>query len=85
MPYYQVWYRNNPQPLEFSSAARVRDEEIVARILEHEGIGAADATEGTGATGVTDGQPPTLGALIQAHGLAPVRYAEDEGEPYTIE
>ena len=72
MPFYKVWYRNNPQPLEFSSAARVRDEEIVQRIFQHETIDSLDAT---------GGQAPTLGARIKAAGLAPVRYAEDEGEP----
>lgn len=76
MPFYKVWYRNNSQPLEFSSAARVRDEEIVERIFQHENI-AHPAT--------ANGPSPTLGALIEANGLAPVRYAEDEGEPFTIE
>jgi len=76
MPFYKVWYRNNPQPLEFSSAARVRDEEIVQRIFQHESIDSPAAA---------DGQSPTLGALVAANGLAPVRYAEDEGEPFTIE
>lgn len=75
MPFYKVWYRNNPQPLEFASAARVRDEEIVQRIFQHENIYSPAAA----------GQSPTLGELIEASGLAPVRYAEDEGEPFTIE
>jgi hypothetical protein len=75
MPFYKVWYRNNPQPLEFSSAGRVRDEEIVERIFQHESITPVAAA----------GDAPTLGALVEANGLAPVRYAEDEGEPYTIE
>jgi hypothetical protein len=76
MPFYKVWYRNNPQPLEFSSAARVRDAEIVARIFQHENINPPV---------LADGQSSNLGALIAANGLAPVRYAEDEGEPFTIE
>lgn len=76
MPFYKVWYRNNPQPLEFSSAGRARDEEIVNRIFQHENIDIP---------AVSDGQATTLGALVKAHGLAPVRYAEDEGEPFTIE
>lgn len=73
MPFYKVWYRNNAQPLEFSSAFRVRDEEIVARIFQHEKLEAP-----------ASGESHTLGALIEANGLAPVRYAEDEGEPFTI-
>ncbi|MET0320653.1 MAG: hypothetical protein ABW069_08035 [Duganella sp.] len=75
MPFYKVWYRNSAEALEFSSAARVREEEIIERILARENIAAPVGT---------DGAAPSVGELIKKNNLAPVRYAEDEGEPYTI-
>jgi hypothetical protein len=75
MPFYRVWYRNNSEALEFSSASRVREEEIIERIFARENIAAPAST---------DGSAPSVGELIKTNNLAPVRYAEDEGEPYTI-
>lgn len=75
MPFYKVWYRNNAEALEFSSASRVREEEIIERIFARENIAAPAA--GNGAA-------PSVSELIKSNNLAPVRYAEDEGEPYTI-
>jgi hypothetical protein len=70
MPLYNVWYQNKTEPLEFSSASRVREEQILDRIFEHEKL-APDASS-------------TLSERIEKNNLAPVRYTEDESEPYTI-
>ena len=70
MPLYKVWYRNNPQPLEFSTAGMCREDDIVERILTHENL-ARDTTQ-------------TPQELIARNKLAPVRYTEDESEPQTI-
>jgi intein-encoded DNA endonuclease-like protein len=70
MPLYNVWYQNKTEPLEFSSASRVREEQIVGRIFAHEKI-AHDASS-------------TLSELISKNNLGPVRYTEDESEPFTI-
>jgi len=82
MPFYKVWYSNKTEPLEFSTAGRCREEEIVDRILAEEHIVAheiADANRGD-----AGGPGPSLKEIIARNNLAPVRYAEDEGEPYTI-
>lgn len=70
MPFYRIWYQNKTEPLEFSSAGISREDVIVAKILEHEQIAAAD--------GATPQQ------LIEQNNLAPVRYTEDESEAFTI-
>ena len=70
MPIYRVWYRNNEEPLEFSTAGRISEAEILDQVLAHAGI------EPTG--------PTTVPALIASHALAPVRYTEDESEMNTI-
>jgi hypothetical protein len=81
MPFYKVWYRNNPEPLEISSAGRLSEEEILDHVLEHERNAASpDASRGAPAA-----RPPTAKEIIGQHKLAPVRYTEDEGEPFTIE
>ena len=72
MPFYRVWYKNQTQPLEFSSASRLREEQIFERLFEHEHL-ALPAEPG-----------PSLAELAASHQLAPVRYTEDEGEPYTL-
>ena len=66
MPNYRVWYRNNEEPLEFTTPGRISEAEMLDQVLAHEGI------EPTG--------PTTVQALIASHGLAPVRYTEDESE-----
>jgi len=70
MPLYKVWYRNNQQPLEFSSASICREDDIVARILAHEKLSREDGQN--------------LQELVARNKLAPVRYTEDESEPQTI-
>lgn len=70
MPHFRVWYRDNPEPLEFATAYRPSELQIVEQILSHEKIAVADR----GADG------NTVTALIAANSLAPVRYTEDESE-----
>lgn len=83
MPFYKVWYSNKTEPLEFSTAGRCREEDIVERVLAAEKIAAQptpDADRGdAGATA------PSLKEVIARNNLAPVRYTEDESEPHTIE
>lgn len=74
MPVYRVWYRNNEEPLEFAAPGRYSDTQIVRHVLQHEGIAQDDT-----AAALASAQ-----ALIAAHGLAPVRYTEDESEMNTI-
>ena len=70
MPLYRVWYRDIEEPLEFSTASRASEAEIVGHVLAQEKIGTpADA-----------GGAPSLKELIARHKLAPVRYTEDESE-----
>ncbi|WP_332875726.1 hypothetical protein [Massilia sp. S19_KUP03_FR1] len=75
MPSYSVWYRNNPEPLEFATAYRCTDVQIVDHILEHESI--SRVTNAATHASVTE--------LITSNELAPVRYTEDESEMNTIE
>ena len=70
MPLYRVWYRNNEEPLEFTTPGRISEAEILDQVLAHEGIEPAG--------------PTTVPALIATHGLAPVRYIEDESEMNTL-
>ena len=79
MPFYRVWYRNNTEPLEFSTAGITRDDAILDRVLQHENI---VPLANPGDAGVT---APTLGQLIEKNKLGPVRYTVDESEPETIE
>jgi hypothetical protein len=82
MPNYRVWYRDIPEPLEFASAGRCSESEILDHIFAHENIApsaippAQDAGPGSAA--------PTVQELIARHHLAPVRYTEDESEIQTI-
>jgi hypothetical protein len=70
MPNFRVWYRDNPEPLEFATAYRPSELQIVEQILAHEKIAVADGNA-SGTTATT---------LIAAHSLAPVRYTEDASE-----
>jgi hypothetical protein len=72
MPGYSVWYRNNPTPLEFVTAYRCTQLQIVEHILAQEKIG-LPAEDTTG-----------VNALIATHALEPVCYTEDESETNTI-
>ena len=74
MPMYQVWYRDIEEPLAFTTASRCTEEEILQRILAHEGVAAPAGQEDASAS-----------ALIGANKLAPVRYTEDESEINRIE
>ena len=74
MPSYSVWYRNNPEPLEFATAYRCTEVQIVDQILEHERIAPA----------ATAAPYPGVSELIARNELAPVRYTEDESEMHTI-
>lgn len=74
MPSYSVWYRNNPEPLEFVTAYRCTETQIVDHILAHENIAPPAAAPAT----------PTVQELIASNKLAPVRYVEDESEINTI-
>ena len=83
MPFYKVWYQNKPEPLEFSTAGRIREEEIVDRLLAHEqriAYVSPEAQRDGAATVVR----PTVQELISSNDLTPVRYTEDESEPFTI-
>jgi hypothetical protein len=71
MPFYRVWYRNNEEPLEFSTPGRCSEAEIIDHILAHEHIERDDPTA-------------TVQQLIARHHLAPVRYTEDESEMNAI-
>lgn len=82
MPFYKVWYRNKAEPLEFSTAGRCREEDIVERILEEEHIAAhliPDVNRGGPAS-----TAPDLQEIIARNNLAPVRYTEDESEVQAI-
>lgn len=70
MPFYRVWYREIDTPLAFSTTSRFTEAEIVDRILANEHI---DVAAGPGVA-------PTVTQRIAQHGLAPVRYTEDESE-----
>ena len=71
MPSYSVWYRNNPEPLEFATAYRCTETQIVDHILAHEKIAQPEGA-------------PSVQELIASNHLAPVRYTEDESETNTI-
>jgi hypothetical protein len=71
MPMYQVWYRDIPEPLAFTTASRCSEEEIVQHVLAHEGM-AEPAGAASAAT-------PASELIVRNH-LAPVRYTEDESE-----
>lgn len=76
MPNFRVWYRDNPAPLEFATAYRASELQIVEQILLHENIAMRDG----GTTGTIGTNGTTATALIAANNLAPVRYTEDESE-----
>ena len=71
MPSYTVWYSNKTEPLEFATAFRPSELQILEHILQHENI--APVAPG-----------PTVAEIIAANQLAPVRYTEDESEVNTI-
>ena len=75
MPHYSVWYRNQPTPLEFVTAYRCSELQILEHILAQEKI--ASPPEGTPGG-------PSVKDLIAMHALAPVRYTEDESEMNTV-
>lgn len=79
MPYYRVWYRTNEQPLEFTNASFIRDDEIVQRILEQEHIAVPVAP-----AGAEPFPPESLKELIESNQLGPVRYVVDASEVLTI-
>ncbi len=74
MPSYSVWYRNNPEPLEFVTAYRCTETQIVDHILAHEEIVPPEAAP----------DMPSVQDIIASNHLAPVRYTEDESETNTI-
>jgi len=82
MPFYRVWYRNNTEPLEFSTAGITRDKAILDRVFQHENITPPVTPP------VNQGEPatkdPSLQELIDNNKLGPVRYTVDESEPVTI-
>jgi hypothetical protein len=69
-----VWYRNNEDPLQFTAASRLSEDEILDRVLAQEHITPSDLPPG--AAGIQ--------ARIAGHDLAPVKYTEDESEMNTI-
>lgn len=72
MPLYRVWYRDIEEPIEFSTATRTSEAEIVAHVLAHDNVAAA--------TAAGPGTAPSVKELIARHKLAPLRYTEDESE-----
>lgn len=74
MPSYSVWYRNNPEPIEFVTAYRCTETQIVDHILAHEQIASPEAASATA----------SVQEIIASNHLAPVRYTEDESETNTI-
>lgn len=83
MPLYKVWYKNVDEPFEFSAIGRCSEEEIVLRVLAHEGTAGrlvADPTPGD----QSERQRPSLAELINTGGLGSVRYTEDESEMNAI-
>lgn len=82
MPFYKVWYRNNPDPLQYSSASILHEDKVLDLVLQKENIAAhliPDATPGGPASA-----SPSLKEIIARNNLGPVRYTEDESEPFTI-
>ena len=75
MPLYRVWYRDNPEPLEFTTSWRCSEAEILDHVFTHEHI--VQPTR-------QDAPAPTVQELIASHRLAPVRYTEDESEMNVI-
>ena len=69
MPFYKVWYRNSPEPLEYSSASILHEDKILDLVLKKENIAP---------TG------PSLQDIITSNNLGPVRYTEYESEPFII-
>lgn len=82
MPFYRIWYRTNEQPLEFTSASFIRDDEIVLRILEHEHIAAPVVP--SAAPGAEALPAETIKELINHNQLGRVRYVVDASEVLTI-
>lgn len=82
MPFYKVGYRNNPEPLEYSSASILHEDKVLDLVLQRGNIithSIPDAPLGTPAS-----TSPSLKEIIARNNLAPVRYTEDESEPFTI-
>lgn len=74
MPLYRVWYRDREEPLEFTTASRTSEAEIVERVLAYEQT----------AMPAESGNSASVAELIDLHKLAPVRYTEDESEMNVI-
>lgn len=83
MPLYKVWYKNVDEPLQFSSIGRCSEEEIVLKVLAHEGTTEQLAAERASADHA-DRPPLSLAELIKHGGLGSVRYTEDESEMNAI-
>lgn len=78
MPNYRVWYRDNEEPLEFATAYRCSEAQIVDQVFAHEKIApSAAASAGSGDSGAA---APSVQERIADYHLAPVRYTEDESE-----
>jgi len=75
MPNYRVWYRDVEEPLEFSTAYRCSEAEILDHIVAHEQITPLVTPAATEAPAAT-----SLRQRIAENHLAPVRYTEDESE-----
>ena len=74
MPNYRVWYRDNEEPLEFATAYRCSEQQILEQVFAHEKIAPSDGSGNSGAAA------PSVQERIAANHLAPVRYTEDESE-----
>lgn len=83
MPTYRVWYRDNAEPVEFVTASRYSDEQILDHILAHENITVSTSSQAQHGDRASAASP--LKELITRHNLAPVRYTEDESEMNMIE
>jgi hypothetical protein len=83
MPSYRVWYRDIPEPLEFVTASRSSEIDLLDHILAHEHI--VPSVSPPGQRGDPASPAPTVQELIARNNLAPVRYTEDESEIQRIE
>lgn len=83
MPTYRVWYRDNAEPVEFVTASRYSDEQILDHILAHENM--TTSVIPPAQQGGRGAAASPLKELITRNNLAPVRYTEDESEMNTIE
>lgn len=82
MPLYQIWYRENVEPIGITSLGRLSDNNIVSMILKHESIVPMLVTEEN--SDQAGDVVPSLSEIIQRYKLAPVRYTMDESEMIAI-